>query len=93
MGGRRHQPVERIDTLDARFSDRLYDTRRERNLSRRELSEQTGIAVHSIEKMETGHGTGRVGMRRRATIGEAIVLAEALGVKPGDLLRGGESRD
>lgn len=72
-----------IAELDDRFADNLAIIRTRLGMSRRELAERTGISVYSIESFETdrpGHP------RRRATIGEAVVLAEALGVKPGDML-------
>lgn len=73
------------DLLDDRFADNLRVLRRQKRISRTALAEQTGIPVHSIEKVETGHGC-KPGMRRRVTVGEAVLLASALGVKPGELL-------
>lgn len=70
--------------FDARFADGLRFRRVELGLSRRELEERTGIAARSIEKIErpvNGH-------RRPVTIGEAIVLAEALDIQPAALLKG-----
>jgi len=81
----------KAQVLDDRFADNLHALRVARKISRRELSARTGIPHHSIEKIETGHGC-RLGLRRQASIGEAVVLAAALGVRPGELLKGGESR-
>lgn len=81
------QHSERARTFDDRFADNLRAVRTVRKVSRRELAKLTGIPSHSIEKIETGHGCGRKGLRRAVTIGEAVVLAEALGVAPGDLLK------
>lgn len=86
MGGVRVRAA-RADRIDDLFADNLHALRMAQRVSRRELGERTGIPYHSIEKMETRHGTTRR-LRRRPTIGEAVVLAEALGVKPGELLRG-----
>jgi transcriptional regulator with XRE-family HTH domain len=80
----------RINELDDRFADNLRAMRTKLKVSRGELALRAGIPEHSIEKVETGHGT-TAGMRRRVTIGEAVALAEALGVKPGELLQGGGS--
>jgi hypothetical protein len=79
----------KAQVLDDRFADNLHALRVARRVSRRELSARTGIPHHSIEKIETGC---RPGPRRRASIGEAVVLAAALGVRPGELLKGGEPR-
>jgi len=92
MGGRQLGPIQTVDAFDNRFADGMYQVRRKKGITRSQLSRITGLPVHTIEKMETGHGCGRKGLRRRATIGEAIVLAEALGMTPGDLLRAGEHR-
>jgi transcriptional regulator with XRE-family HTH domain len=81
-------PAPRIDAIDDRFADNLRMIRTARKISRPVLAEKTGIPRRTIEKIETGHGCPP-GRRRRVTIGEAVVLAEALGVKPGELLRGG----
>lgn len=87
MAGTRAQAVDNL------FADNLHALRRVRGIPRRVLAERTGIPIHTIEKMETGHGCGRRGLRRRATIGEAVVLAQALGVQPGELLkRAGEAK-
>jgi transcriptional regulator with XRE-family HTH domain len=75
------------EALDDAFADNLRAMRTERGMTRRELSAETGIPYHSIEKIETGAGC-RERMRRRVSIGEAVLLAEALGVKPGELLKG-----
>jgi transcriptional regulator with XRE-family HTH domain len=78
----------RPEVLDDVFADNLRALRAEQKVTRRQLSERTGIPFHTIEKIETGHGCGREGLRRRVSIGEAVVLAEALGVRPGELLAG-----
>lgn len=75
-----------IATLDDLFADNLGTARHRAGLSRRDLAERTGIPAYTIENIESGRGC-RDNLRRRATIGEAVVLAEALGLKPGDLLR------
>lgn len=78
--------VTQVEALDDRFADNLRAARETAGISRVELSRRTGMSWQSIEKIETARG--RHGLRRRVTIGEAVVLAEALGVKPGELLRG-----
>lgn len=77
--------VTQVEALDERFADNLRAAREAGKVSRVELSRRTGIAWYTIEKIETVRG--RHDLRRRVTIGEAIVLAEGLGVKPGALLR------
>jgi DNA-binding Xre family transcriptional regulator len=64
--------------FEKRFAFNLGRVRIAQKMSRRKLGEIAGIADHTMEHLEKG---------RRATIGEAVVLAEALGVKPGELLR------
>lgn len=75
-----------IANLDDRFAVSLHNLRRTKRMSRPELAARTGMSAAAIERIETGNGypTGR----RRVSIGEAVVLAEALGATPGDLLRG-----
>jgi len=84
---RSSQPSERARIFDNRFADNLFALRTVRKVTRRELAELTGIPHYTIEKIENGHGCGRKGLRRAVTIGEAVVLAEALGVAPGELLK------
>jgi transcriptional regulator with XRE-family HTH domain len=81
------------EVLDEVFADNLHALRTKQKVTRRQLAELTGIPWHSIEKIETGHGTGRRGLRRRVSIGEAVVLAQALGVRPGALLAGAPKPD
>lgn len=76
--------IEDARFYDDRFGDGLKAVRESLGLSRRELSERSGLPEYAIGQIETGYGKPK---RRRATVGESIVLAEALGVKPGDLLR------
>lgn len=87
MGGIQYQRPDRIATLDDLFADNLAAARARLGISRRVLAQRTGIPQRSIEKIETDRGCGRAGLRRKVAIGEAIVLAEALGLKPGDLLK------
>jgi len=87
MGGVQYERPERTAAIDKLFADNLYAARRKSGVSRRELSRRTGIPHLSIDKIETGHGSGQKGLRRKVSIGEAVVLAEALGLKPGDLLK------
>jgi transcriptional regulator with XRE-family HTH domain len=88
MGGTQYERPERIAALDDLYADNLHAARKRLGISRRELAQRTGIPFPSIEKIETGHGCPP-GRRRRVAIGEAVVLAEALGLKPGDLLKRG----
>jgi transcriptional regulator with XRE-family HTH domain len=64
---------------------RLKELRRERVLSLRELEERSGITYATIWRIEDG----RQGAHPR-TIRK---LAEALGVDPSELIRGGDDRD
>lgn len=92
MGGYQYPRSTRVAALDELFADNLYAARRKLRIPRRELADLTGIPASSIEKIETGHRMGGgPGKRRKVAIGEAIVLAEALGLKPGDLLRAREA--
>lgn len=78
-------PAE-VSDLDNRFADNMWARRNKLGVSRRALSDVTGISARVLEKIETG-GTCRNGLRRRVTVGEAVVIARALGVKPADLLK------
>jgi transcriptional regulator with XRE-family HTH domain len=84
---RRRHPIGRVDGIDDVFANQLRLCREIQGVSRRELSIRSGIPYHVIEKIETGHGNGVNPIRRRASVGEAIVLAESLGLTPGDLLK------
>ena len=60
---------------------RLRQLRQERALSLRELAEMTGIAFDTINKLELG--------KRDAQPRTIRKLAEALGVEPTEVMRGG----
>lgn len=77
--------IPAVEDYDDRFADNLRTARKQLGVSRMELQRRTGIAWHTIEKIESRRHARA--LRRRVTIGEAIVLAEALGVQPGTLLR------
>jgi len=70
--------------MNNRFTEvdgaRLRRIRRERALSQRDLSRMTGIAVHTISRLETG--------KQRAQPRTIRKLADALGVEPKDLMKG-----
>lgn len=74
-----------VQNMESVFADNLFDLRRARKISRRQLEEATGISARVIEKIETGAG-GWQSLRRPASIGEAVILAFALGVQPAQLL-------
>jgi transcriptional regulator with XRE-family HTH domain len=78
---RRERAGDRVAEVDGRFALRLAQARLDQDLSRAELARISGVGRHVIEKIEN-----RI-QGRRASIGEVIVLAEALGMKPGELLR------
>ena len=59
--------------------ERLRSLRKERLLTQVELSRMTGVAQDSISSLETG--------KREAHPGTIRKLAEALGVKPTELLK------
>jgi len=61
--------------------ERLKELRRERVLSLRELEERSGVSYNSIWRIEDG----RQGAHPRTV----RKLAEALGVKPSELIREG----
>jgi transcriptional regulator with XRE-family HTH domain len=60
--------------------ERLRQVRRERALSQRDLSRTTGVAFDTISRLETGKQDAQPKTLRK--------LAEALGVKPKELMRG-----
>ena len=62
--------------------ERLKELRREQVLSLRDLEERSGVSYNTIWRIEDG----RQGAQPR-TIRK---LAEALGVKPAELVKGGE---
>ena len=64
---------------------RFRELRRQKVLSMRELEEMSGVSYNTIWRIEDG----RQGAHPR-TIRK---LAEALGVAPSELIRGGEDRD
>ena len=70
-------------SVNSRFTkidgERLRQLRRERALSQRDLSRITGIAHDSISQLETG--------KRNAQPRTIRKLAEALGVKPKELMK------
>ena len=70
-------------SVSSRFTqvdgERLRQLRRERALSQRDLSRITGIAHDSISQLETG--------KRGAQPRTIRKLAEALGVKPKELMK------
>jgi len=59
---------------------RLKELRRERALSQRELAQLSGVSYDAIAKLERG--------RREAQPRTVRRLAEALGVEPGELMKG-----
>jgi len=60
--------------------ERLRQVRREHALSQRDLSRTTGVAFDTISRLETGKQDAQPKTLRK--------LAEALGVKPKELMRG-----
>lgn len=68
----------RVEGLDARFRRNLRRARADQGVSRRILVAVSGVSDHRIRRIESGGA---------ATIGEAVAIAEALGLKPGELLR------
>jgi transcriptional regulator with XRE-family HTH domain len=65
--------------------ERLKELRRERVVSLRDLEEKSGVSYNTIWRLEDG----RQGAHPRTV----RKLAEALGVAPSELIRGGGSRD
>jgi transcriptional regulator with XRE-family HTH domain len=61
---------------------RLRQLRVERALSLRALKERSGVAYDTINKLENGKRPARLATIRK--------LAEALGVEPGELMKGAE---
>jgi transcriptional regulator with XRE-family HTH domain len=61
--------------------ERLKELRRERVLSLRELEERSGVSYNTIWRIEDG--------RQGAHLRTVRKLAEALGVKPSELIREG----
>ncbi len=61
---------------------RLKELRRERALSLRDLGERSGIAYDTINRLENGKQEAQPRTLRR--------LADALGVEPKELMKGGD---
>lgn len=74
----------RAQEFDDRFAANLTAARKRAGLTRDQLGDRAGMSVHqvrSIEQPSPGNA------RRRVSIGEAVILAAALGMQPGELLR------
>lgn len=80
------QAPERVTAIDDLFADNLRAVRTQLGITRRELAKRSGINERTIEKIETGSGSSQ-NVRRWASIGEAVVLAVALGIQPAELLK------
>lgn len=81
---------EQIRAVDAAFSRRLHETRLAMRMSRARLAARSGVPAWAIERIEIGKslpGGGRT-PRRRPTVGEAVALAQGLGVQVAHLLGG-----
>jgi transcriptional regulator with XRE-family HTH domain len=72
-----------IVELEDRFGLNVRDLRALRDISLETLSVKTGIPAYALAQIEGRRARGV----RAATIGEAVVIAEALGVRAGHLLR------
>ena len=64
--------------------ERLRELRREQVLSLRELEERSGVSYNTIWRIEDGRQGAHPRTLRK--------LAEALGVKPAELVEGGAER-
>ncbi|MDE6412121.1 MAG: helix-turn-helix transcriptional regulator [Clostridia bacterium] len=64
----------------AKFSDLLYELRKEKNLTQSELAEKLGITNKAVSKWETGEAM--------PDTAQLLPLAEILGVSVDELLRG-----
>ncbi len=64
----------------AKFSDLLYELRKEKNLTQTELAEKLGITNKAVSKWETGEAM--------PDTAQLLPLAEILGVSVDELLRG-----
>lgn len=67
----------------AKFSDLLYELRKEKNLTQSELAEKLGITNKAVSKWETGEAM--------PDTAQLLPLAEILGVSVDELLRGERS--
>lgn len=83
MGRTRRIPAQAVE-FDDRFSSNLRALRRSLELSQQDLADRAGMGVESIALIEVAR---RGANRRTVTIGEAVVLAQALGVQPAELLK------
>lgn len=75
----------KVRTVDDLFADNLLVTRTMLRVSRAQLERRTGISARIIERIEVKL-KGRAA-RRPVTIGEVVVIAQALGVQPAELLK------
>ena len=64
----------------SKFSDLLYELRKEKNLTQSELAEKLGITNKAVSKWETGEAM--------PDTAQLLPLAEILGVSVDELLRG-----
>lgn len=64
----------------AKFSELLYELRKEKNLTQSELAEKLGITNKAVSKWETGEAM--------PDTAQLLPLAEILGVSVDELLRG-----
>lgn len=62
--------------VDRRFAQRLRVLRRRRGMTGPELAAAAGLPEQAVYRIEAGASPAP----RRATIGEAVALAEALGI-------------
>lgn len=74
--------TERSNELDNRFRDGLIRERTARKISYAEMGRRTGLPDWVVKDIE-GRGDK---LPRSVTVGEAIVIAQALGVTPKELL-------
>ena len=63
------------------------EMRKAAGLTQPQLAEKTGIFIRQIQKMESGETS-----MANITLGNAVKLAAALGVRPEDLLGAGGDR-
>ena len=68
-----------LSALSAAFSQRLKDTRIDRDLSQVELAEASGVGATYISELERGMSEPTLAIVER--------LANALGVEPADMLK------
>lgn len=82
---------QQIADLDQRFAERISAERKLQDLSLESLARRSGVSRGRVSQLDLGKlkADGSRHPRARATVGESIALAQALGVQVAQLLAEG----